>query len=120
MIDADPVERELIARLRAAKLRLRFDKVALRVVGELKRELAKVVPPGETVVFTITAPIKHPAKTVVTLEKIVGWDPLHAERREIVHGNEVRIRRLKGVPQNTPRALGFVYSAESSPGPILT
>jgi hypothetical protein len=46
VIDADMVEREIIARLRAAKLRLRFDKVALRLVGRLKAALASVVPEG--------------------------------------------------------------------------
>ena len=48
LIDADTVEREIITRLRAAKLRLRFDKAALRVVGRLKIALAGVVPEGET------------------------------------------------------------------------
>jgi hypothetical protein len=62
-IAADTVEREIIARLGAAKLRLRFDKVALRLVGGLKAALASVVPEGETVAFTITAPIRLPAKT---------------------------------------------------------
>ncbi len=46
VIDADTVEHDIIARLRAAKLRLRFDKVALQLVGGLKAALASVVPKG--------------------------------------------------------------------------
>ena len=35
-IDADTIEREIVARLKAAKLRLRFDKVALQFVAGSK------------------------------------------------------------------------------------
>jgi hypothetical protein len=47
-IDPNVVEREIIAQFGAAKLRLRFDKVALRLVGGLKAALARAVPEGET------------------------------------------------------------------------
>jgi hypothetical protein len=117
--DADTIEREIIARLRAAKLRLRFDRVALRLVGGLKVALACVVPEGQTVLFAITAPIRLPGKTAVALEHMVRSGPPDTERREIVHGNEVRIRRLTSVPAHMPKVLGFVHSAESDAGAIL-
>jgi hypothetical protein len=118
-IDADMVEREIIARLRAAKLRLRFDKVALRLVEGLKAALASAVPQGQTVIFTITAPIRLPGKTAVALENMVRADAPDAERREIVHNNEVRTRRLTGVPKHMPKVLGLVHNAESDAGAIL-
>jgi hypothetical protein len=117
--DADTVEREIIARLRAARLRLRFDKVALRLVGGLKAALASAVPEGQTVVLTISAPIRLPGKTAAALEDIARAAP-DAERREIVHENQVRTRRLTGVPKHMPRVLGFVHSADSDAGAILT
>ena len=119
LIDADTVEREIIERLRAAKLRLRFDKVALRLVGGLKAALAKVVPEGETIVFTISAPIRLPAKTAMALDNLLRDGATDAESREVVNGNEVRARRLKGVPRHTPKVLGFVHSAELDAGVIL-
>jgi hypothetical protein len=119
MIHADIVEREIIARIRAAKLRLRFDKVALRLVGDLKAASADVVPEGQTVVFTIRAPIRLPAKTAVALQNLLLDGPMDAERREIVHGNEVRIRRLKEVPKHRPKVLGFVHNLQSEAGAIL-
>jgi hypothetical protein len=119
VVDADTVEREIIARLTAAKLRLRFDKVALRLVGRLKAALASVVPEGETVVFTISAPIRLPAKTAEALETMLRPGPPGSEHREIVHDNEVRTRRLKGVPKHMPKVLGFVHSVESDAGDIL-
>ncbi len=118
-IDADTVEREIIAQLGAAKLRLRFDKVALRLVGGLKAALASAVPDGETVVFTISAPIRLPAKTAVALRPLLRDGPTGGERLEIVHGNEVRTRRLKSVPEHMPKVLGFVHNLESDASAIL-
>jgi hypothetical protein len=118
-IDADTVEREIIARLGAAKLRLRFDKVASRLVDGLKAALASAVPEGETVVFTISAPVRLPAKTAMALDQLLRNGPTDRERREIVPGNEVRTRRLKGVPKHMPKILGFVHSVESHAGTIL-
>jgi hypothetical protein len=119
VIDADTVEREIVARLRAAKLRLRFDKVALRLVGRLKAALAGAVPEGQTVIFTISAPIRLPGKTAEVLETMIRSDPPDAQRREIVHDNEVRTRRLRGVPERMPKVLGFVHNVESDAGAIL-
>ncbi len=118
-IDADTIEREIVARLTAAKLRPRFDKVALRFVGRLKAFLSSVVPEGQIVVFTICAPIKLPGKTAAALENIVRSGPLEAERREIIHDNKVRIRWLKDVPPHMPKVLGFVHSGESDADAIL-
>jgi hypothetical protein len=119
VINADTIEREIVARLRAAKLRPRFDRVALRFVGGLKAVLASVIPEGQIVVFTISAPIRLPAKTALALENMVRSRPRDAERREIVHDNKVRIRRLEGGPKHMPKVLGFVHSVESDAGAIL-
>ena len=116
---ADSVEREIIARLAAAKLRLRFDKVAQRFVTLVKIALARAVPEGESVIFTITAPIKSPAKAALAVESLVRACPPGAERRAIVHDNEVRARRLTGVAERMPSALGFVYNVESDASAIL-
>jgi hypothetical protein len=118
-IDADTVEREIIARIRAAKLRLRFDKVALRLVGGLKAALASAIPEGETVVFTISAPIRLPAKTAVAMDHLLRNALTDGERRETIYGNEVRSRRLKGVPKRMPKVLGFVHNLESDADAIL-
>jgi hypothetical protein len=51
------IEREIIERIVAAKIRLRFDKAVLRLVSGLKAALAEVIPEGQTLIFTVTAPI---------------------------------------------------------------
>jgi hypothetical protein len=93
--------------------------VAVRLVGGLQAALASVVPEGQTMVFTISAPLRLPGKTAVALENMVRSGPRDAQRREIVHGNKVRIRRLGGVPKHMPKVLGFVHSVESDAGAIL-
>jgi hypothetical protein len=55
----------------------------------------------------------------VTLDHLLRNALTDVERREIVHGNEVRTRRLKGVPKHMPKVLGFVHNLESDAGAIL-
>ena len=52
----------------AAKPRLRFDKVATRVIERLQANLGETVPAGTTVVLTVTAPIRLASKTIASLE----------------------------------------------------
>jgi hypothetical protein len=118
-MDADTIEREIVARLEAAKLRLRFDKVALRVVRGLKAALASVIPEGQAVVFAISAPIRLPAKTETALHNMVRSGPRDPQRHEIVHGNKVQIRWLSDVPKHMPKVLAFVHSVEVDAGVIL-
>jgi hypothetical protein len=117
---AETVERKIGARLTAAKFRLRFDKVALRLASGLKAALASSVPEGQSLVFTITAPIRLPGKTATALESMARSCPPDAELGEVIHNNEVRVRRLTGVPRHMPKALGFVHNPESDAGAILT
>ena len=119
VIDADTIEREIVARLRATKLRLQFDKVALRLVRGLKAALASVIPEGQAVVFAISAPIRLPAKTEIALSNLGRSGPRDPQRHEIVYGNKVQIRWLSDVPKHMPKVLGFVHSSESDAGVIL-
>jgi hypothetical protein len=88
------LEREIGKRARAAKLRLRFDKVVRRLTGDLKALLAGVLPEGQSVVITVTAPIKHPAKIAETLENIARDGLVHGELCKTIHGNKVRVRPI--------------------------
>ena len=119
MVDADTIEREIVERIKAAKLELRFDKVVARLVGGLKAALAGVVAEGQAVVFTVAAPIRLPAKTAAALENLARNCPPGGERRETIYGNPVRVRRLTGVPPHMPRALGCVHNPKSDASLIL-
>lgn len=113
------IERDIVERIKAAKVRLRCDKVVLRLVGGLQAALTNLVPDGEAVIFTVTAPIKFPAKTAAVLESLMGDGLPYGDRREVVHGNYVRIRRLTDVPRQRPKVLGFVHDPASDTGVIM-
>ena len=119
MTDADTIEREIVERIKAARLELRFDKVVVRLVGELKAALGDVVPQQQSVVFTVAAPVRLPAKTAAALEKLLRDCPPDSERREVLHGNAACVRRLTGVRPHMPKALGFVHNPNSDAGLIL-
>jgi hypothetical protein len=118
-IDANTIEREMVARLRAAKLRSRFDKVALPLVSELKAALASVVPEGQSVVFTISAPIGLPAKTAAALANMARSSPATQSAVRSCTAPRFEIRRLGYVPKSKPKVLGFVHSVESDASAIL-
>ena len=109
------IEQDIAERCAAAKLRLRFDRVVQRLVRDVKAALTGSVPEGEAVIFTVTAPIRLPAKTIAALIGLIREGSTGGE----VHGTQVEIRRVAGVPADVPRVLGFVHNPDSEAGRIL-
>jgi hypothetical protein len=115
---AEAIEAEIIKQITAASIRLRFDKVALRLVDGLKANVIQILPASQSVVFTVTAPLKHPAKTGAALQGWLRDLPLGGSRKTI-NGNDVRARRLKSVSTDMPKVIGFVHNPESNADLIL-
>jgi len=115
---AETIEREIAERIAAAGLRLRFDKVALRLVNGLKASVAQIVPEDRSIIFTVTAPIRHPAKTSAALQDLLSDLPA-GELRRIIHGNKVRARQVTTDSNGMPKVIGFVHNPESDAGLIL-
>jgi hypothetical protein len=71
-------ERQIAARIAKAGgqtisgLGLRFDRVVIRVLSDLRRFADGRTPAGATVVLTLTAPIRTPAKTATALEQKIA------------------------------------------------
>lgn len=107
----------------AVKPRLRFDRVVLRLLGDLQAALEKSVPDGEAVILTVTAPIRLPGRTAVALEEkirgVLAGKPSARDARFAVHGNGVRLRRVADMPAGMPKLTGFVHNADTDPGMIL-
>jgi hypothetical protein len=101
----------------AASVRLRFDKVATRLIERLKASLGRAFPKGATVVLTITAPIRLASKTAASLEARLpmrlGRGSPGRVRKFTIHRNDVRLRVLIPVSENAPRMIGFVHNADS-------
>jgi len=104
---------------RAAKPRLRFDKVATRLIERLQSTLGETVSDGMTVLLTITAPIRLPSKTAVALEDriktLLGRGSPGRDEKDTIHGNRVQIRLLRDGSARAPRMIGFVHNSDSDP-----
>jgi predicted phosphohydrolase len=118
------VEQDIAERIAAARLRLRFDKVVLRLVGRLKASLADMVPEGQAVIFTVTAPIKVPGRTAAALERLVRDGLPDGHTPDIIHGtihgNQVRLRRVTGLAAGRPKVVGFVHNPDPNADLILS
>ena len=103
----------------AAGPRLRFDKVATRVIERLRATLGETVPDGMTVLLTITAPIRLPAKTAAALEdkirELLGRGSPGRDEMDTIHGNRVRIRLSRDESERAPKMIGFVHNPDSDP-----
>jgi hypothetical protein len=103
----------------AAKPRLRFDKVATRLMERLQATLGETVPDGMTVLLTITAPIHLPSKTAASLEDkiqtLLGRGSPGREVQDTIHGNRVQIRLLRDQSERAPKMIGFVHNSDSDP-----
>jgi hypothetical protein len=107
----------------AAKIRLRFDKVATRVIARLQAAAVKIVPDGNTVLVTITAPIRLASKTTAALEEMIRTlltrKRPSRDAKATIHGNRVRVRILRNQSRRSPRLLGFVDNPDSDPTILL-
>jgi hypothetical protein len=103
----------------AAMPRLRFDKVATRLVERLQSSVGGAVPDGMTVLLTITAPIHLPSKTTAALEDriqtLLGRGSRGRHEKDTIHGNRVHIQLLRGESRRAPKMIGFVHNSDSDP-----
>ncbi|MGP0075922.1 MAG: hypothetical protein ACLPWF_28730 [Bryobacteraceae bacterium] len=98
---------------------MRFDKVATRLLERLEATLGETAPDGMTVLLTITAPIRLPAKTAASLEEkiqtLVGRASRRRDEKDTIHGNRVQIRLLRDESERAPKMIGFVHNSDSDP-----
>ncbi len=97
-----------------SRLGLRFDRVVVRVVGDLRGYAASGVPAGTAIIFTLTAPIRSPAKTIGALKLQIDA-LLHAgaggrDRTADVCGNAVRLRLARSTRAH--RLVGIVHNRD--------
>lgn len=105
----------------AAKPRLRFDKVASRLIERLRDSLAGALPHGMAVAVTVTAPIRLASKTASALEENIrsllarGSTRLDWPRdwEDTLHGNRVRVRFLRDESRLAPKTIGFVHNPDT-------
>lgn len=100
---------------------LRFDKVVLRVTERLRKALGPRTPDGTAVLWTISAPIRLPGKTTTALQARIdaclAGGPTEIE--DLINGNSVRVRLVRGAPRLTSKVIGFVHSETTEPRLLL-
>ncbi|GAB2176334.1 hypothetical protein DLREEDagr8_18920 [Dongia sp. agr-C8] len=118
-LDPSAVEHEIHERAAAAKIRLRFDKSVQRLLEGVKADLGAVIPDGQAILFTVTAPIRRRAKTAAAIADLVRGGLPGGEIRSTIEENRVQIRRVAKVPAGRPKVLGFVHNPESDADALL-
>jgi len=108
---------EKIARangLSVTKLGLRFDKVVVRLLGDLRTYVEQANVKEKTVFMTITAPIKLAVKTEYELEAKIK-DFLDSKNRIrdrsiTIFQNEVRLRIVESSSKQSDKFVGLVHN----------
>lgn len=105
--------------LTVSALGLRFDRVVVRVLGDLRVAADEIAPDGVTVLATMTAPIRLGGKTVAVLRRemaalVAGGDVDYAAE---VNGNAVRLRVVRAASDR--RLVGFVHNRGTDPAQLL-
>lgn len=122
-VEVAAIEQGIAGQGDLTKPRLRFDKAVLRLVGALQAALPEVVPDGEAVILTVTAPIRLPSKTAAALETKVRDCLAHrsapVEVKDTIYGNQIRVRLVQGVSRRMSKVIGFVHNPESDPDVLL-
>ncbi len=99
--------------------RLRFDKVAVRLVRSVCDAVGGAVPDGRCVLFAVTAPIREPGRTIAalveTIRARITEDAFAAE----IYGNLVRVRVVANVSRPGVTIAGFVHNPAPSPDALL-
>lgn len=117
------VESRAAGRAKLTEPRLRFDRVALRLVDRLRTALSGSVPDGRTVLATITAPIRLPSRTAAAMEekirKLLATRAAPARLTDTINGNEIQAHLMKGGTSRTAKLIGFVHNPDSDPSILI-
>jgi hypothetical protein len=105
------------------KPRLRFDKVALRFVADLRTALHDAVPKGKTLALTITAPIRQDSKTAAEVERqlreLLSRRSSKLTFDETIHANRIRAHLIDGNSPRIPNVIGFVHNPDTDAAELL-
>ncbi|MBL7787539.1 MAG: hypothetical protein JNM36_16660 [Chitinophagales bacterium] len=100
--------------LTVKKLGLRFDKVVVRLLGNLRTLVEEVSPEKRIVLMTITAPIKLAAKTEYELEQqiksILSSDNGNDDLFMSVFQNKIRLRIINFSSNHVVKFVGLVHN----------
>lgn len=115
---AGAIERRSAERIAAAGIRLRFDRVACRVIAALQAGVGPALPQDSCLIVTLTAPIRRPGRTSAALEPLLR-DLADGDGAWRLEENAVRARLIRLSMPGGPALIGFVHNVEADAGHIL-
>ena len=105
--------------LNLTELGLRFDKVVARLFGKIKTAIKQEVPKEKTVIITVTAPIKHPAKTgeeiIIRIKHILKSENKLPDTVLTIFQNQVLVKIVALPSKKTVEVIGLVHNPEIEP-----
>ncbi len=111
------VEIANVSAVSLSKLGLRFDKVAVGLLGDIRSAIEQAIPIGNTVVLTVTAPIKHPSKTALELIKRLKENDHPKLQAFTLFENKIQV---SSIPSNRPvQFIGLVHNPGIDPQLLL-
>jgi len=112
-----------VSRKSAAAPRLRYDRVALQFLRDIRGGLRQGLASGETAIVAVRAPILQSGKTAAALAERIRLRRVSRSRtteiRARAYGNRISVRIARNAWGRGPEVIGFVHSAGSSPSLIL-
>jgi hypothetical protein len=107
-----------VVKLPGCTPRLRLDRVVLAMARRLHDALRDSIPDGQTVMITITAPIRQAGKTagdiVARLPASLQDRGSRLEMDAVLYGNRIRAGLLKGVAAHVPKAILLVHNPDDA------
>lgn len=101
---------------------LRFDRVVVRLLRDIRRSVEPEICEGITVVMTITAPLKHPAKTVIAMtamiKDLVDAGKFDKGKKKTVFENEVHLMLVHSDSRNI-KYVGLVHNPQVKANGLL-
>lgn len=107
--------------LTVKQLGLRFDRVAMAMLWDLRNCADLLIPKGKILIVTVTAPIRLSSKTTRAIEEKMAK---LASKKTIgpvkmaVHGNRIQLKILK-IKEKKLRFLGFVHNPTTPASNLL-
>ena len=113
------IRAKIIARAPLKAPRLRLDRVALRLMRDLQAALRESVPAHQTLIITITAPIRMASRTVAALVEEIGR-PLARRHARLdmsgtIHENQIQARLVNDICGRASKVITFVHNPDSDP-----
>lgn len=105
------------------KLGLRFDKVVVRLLSDLRASIGSNIPEGTAVLYTITAPIKLPTKMELGLSQqirdVLNSAVRNTDHQSTIFQNQICIRIINVPTNQTENFAGFVHNPECNSKQLL-